>query len=561
MPFISASAISLYNSIRGGGAAASTLLLDLYPDSAAAYSLRKLSTAYTDSSIKVRRSSDNTEQDIGFVGNELDTTSLLSFVGSGDGFVTTWYDQSGAGNDATQINASNQPQIVSSGSVIKQNGKPNLQFDGSNDYFEASTVTTGNPKSIFIPTKFDSIGSTEKVIFDSITTNQSLLYKSISNRIGIGFGSFILTSYTATTDFILYSIFHNGSTSNVYIDSSTQIVNNQNLGTNAFNGLRIGAVRGSASLFFNGFIPEFIMWGSEQSSNKAGIETNINSYYNMYWDGSQTGLLDDYPNAAAAYSLRALNSEYTGAAIKARKTVEGETFVQDIGFLYDGSLDTASLLSFAGSDDVFVQIWYDQSGEGIDIENITASKQPKLVNNGILETKGGFPVAKFSGGQVLNATIQGDFLGVSGRTSFAAAYGDTVDSTFVRFSDNFDGLGAGADGISFAVGTGTDDVGVRNYQASPSINGSQTLPYALSDVVLMSHITTGSTGLTYIDSQAATGNAGLRGGSWYWGVGARSTTLTGALNGGIFEAIHFASDQSASRAAIETNINEHYNVY
>jgi len=46
-----------------------------------AYSLRKMTSKATNA-IKVRRSSDNTELDIGFSGNDLDTTSLLSFVGS-----------------------------------------------------------------------------------------------------------------------------------------------------------------------------------------------------------------------------------------------------------------------------------------------------------------------------------------------------------------------------------------------------------------------------------------------------------------------------------------------
>lgn len=58
-----------------------TGLLDSYPNAAAAYSLRKLRTAYSGSAIRVRRSSDNAEQDISFVGNDLDTTSMLDFVG------------------------------------------------------------------------------------------------------------------------------------------------------------------------------------------------------------------------------------------------------------------------------------------------------------------------------------------------------------------------------------------------------------------------------------------------------------------------------------------------
>ncbi len=65
---------------RSGGGGAS-LLLDTYTGAAVAYSLRQLRTAYTGAAIRVRRSSDNAEQDINFVGGDLDTQSLLDFVG------------------------------------------------------------------------------------------------------------------------------------------------------------------------------------------------------------------------------------------------------------------------------------------------------------------------------------------------------------------------------------------------------------------------------------------------------------------------------------------------
>ena len=54
------------------------LLLDTYPNAAVAYSLRKLRTAYTGAAIRVRRSSDNAEQDIGF--NDFNNT-LIDWVG------------------------------------------------------------------------------------------------------------------------------------------------------------------------------------------------------------------------------------------------------------------------------------------------------------------------------------------------------------------------------------------------------------------------------------------------------------------------------------------------
>lgn len=103
-------------------------LLDLFPNAAVAYSLRRLSKNYAGSAIRVRRGSDSAEQDIGFVDNELDTATLLSFVGASDGWVTTWYDQSGLGLDATQPTASVQPFIIEGGVLQLLNGKPCVRF-------------------------------------------------------------------------------------------------------------------------------------------------------------------------------------------------------------------------------------------------------------------------------------------------------------------------------------------------------------------------------------------------------------------------------------------------
>jgi hypothetical protein len=115
-------------------AAAQNLLLDDYPNAAAAYSLRKLDKDYTGSAIRVRRSNDNAEQDIGFIGTELDTASLKTFVGTGNsGFVTVWYNQADSAGifgtkNATQTTAANQPRIVNAGTVERANGKPTIRF-------------------------------------------------------------------------------------------------------------------------------------------------------------------------------------------------------------------------------------------------------------------------------------------------------------------------------------------------------------------------------------------------------------------------------------------------
>jgi hypothetical protein len=285
-------------------------VLDVYPTASAAYSLRLLRGAfYTSNAIRVRRSSDNTEQDIGFTtSGNLNTTALTSFVGAGNGFIVTWYDQSGNAANATQATQANQPQIVSSGSVLLQGANPTILFNGTSNFMDAAGVTTGNPKSIFVSTKNNYIGTLEKVLFDSVNTNQALLYKDPTNLIGIGFGTFITTTYTATTNFILYSVLHNSTTSNAYVNSANQIITNQNLGTNAFAGLRIGAVRGAASLYYSGNISEFIVYGSNQAANRIAIETNINNYYSVY------PVVSD-PDAQAFVSAAELTSQTQANAV------------------------------------------------------------------------------------------------------------------------------------------------------------------------------------------------------------------------------------------------------
>lgn len=122
------------------------LLLDSMIASAvfAGSSYMKLRAAYAGSAFRVRRSSDSTEQDIGFDATTglVDTAALLSFCSGTNGFVTTLYDQSGNANDLTQATAANQPQIITTGALhtypvnAVQPGdwqKNIFTFDGSND--------------------------------------------------------------------------------------------------------------------------------------------------------------------------------------------------------------------------------------------------------------------------------------------------------------------------------------------------------------------------------------------------------------------------------------------
>lgn len=118
-------------------------ILDRYT-ATIAFSLRKIRDSYGGSAIRVRRSSDSTEQNIGFNGYDLDTSALTSFVGAGDGFVTTWYDQVG-GNNAVQATGASQPLIVSGGTIQTEAGKPCIVFGLD------KTLVTGTVENITRP--------------------------------------------------------------------------------------------------------------------------------------------------------------------------------------------------------------------------------------------------------------------------------------------------------------------------------------------------------------------------------------------------------------------------
>jgi SPP1 family predicted phage head-tail adaptor len=265
--------------------AATSLLLDLYPSAATAYSLRKLRTAYTGSAIRVRRSSDNTEQDIGFVGNDLDTTALTTFCGAGNGFVTTWYDQSGNANNATQTTQASQPQIVSSGVIVLINTKPGLSFNGSSYRFNLPTISFSlNSISVIGVIKSNNLAS-NGFAFANPDSNRIYLGFILSSISYFGYGN-SATSFNlgaSTTNQELHELY-SGINSNAYknANSSTQITSS----TANENGadISIGSYGrvGTLANFYNGNIQEIIFYTTNQSSNRTGIESNINTHYAIY---------------------------------------------------------------------------------------------------------------------------------------------------------------------------------------------------------------------------------------------------------------------------------------
>jgi hypothetical protein len=272
-------------------------LLDDYSGAAAAYSLRLLRSAYTGDAIKVRRASDNTEQDIGFVNNELDTSALTTFCSGTNGFVKTWYDQSGNGRDATQTTAANQPQIVSSGSVITKGIKPAIDFNGTSDNLITPDYLSTSLTQFFITSVIDAVNTTGvKEIFSHynfVGDQRSFFYAIRDSNFSFN-GSQDGTSnnlhrYDSSgaivNDYLLYSAVVDTTISqkvqfykNNSAVASTSITptGTMNLLYNSTADFEIG--KGN----YSGTIQELIFYPSDQSSNRTDIETNINSFYSIY---------------------------------------------------------------------------------------------------------------------------------------------------------------------------------------------------------------------------------------------------------------------------------------
>jgi len=253
-----------------------TGLLNTYSGAAAAYSLRLLNNAYSGNAIKVRRSSDNAERDIAFTNNELDTASLETFASGTDAFVTTWYDQSGSGNDATQTTASVQPKIVQSGSVLLLNSKPAIDPSGDAQLNLSALSLNGNFNitnvSDFNDTGMPYGGAGGHFVY--FTTTTQVRYRL----------SGVTFNYTVPTmvdgDQLLMNINRSGNNMNYrHLGSEISTL----IDANPIEVFVIDRLfTGNGSL--NGPIAnqEIIIWNSDQSSNRTDIETNINDFYSIY---------------------------------------------------------------------------------------------------------------------------------------------------------------------------------------------------------------------------------------------------------------------------------------
>ena len=299
----SASAIARIN---GQALLTSSLLLDQYGTNAlVAYSLRKLSSSYSGNAIRVRRTNDNAELDIGFDSNgELDSSAIISFVGTGNnGHIAVWYDQSGNGHDGTGTTASRQPLIAESSGplfppqIITSNGKPSATNISGQTYFLTITTIplTSQPFTFFevyrdITVPGGGITTFDKMLFEGISDSgkpsnrvQSIhqnMPKQPKFQTFDSSGSQMTTS-TGTpndTDLHVYTKMINGASTVFRTDQNALAITGTPLSAAAFGGTA-PFTQETLQIFQKVYLSEFIIYSADKTSEFTGIEDNMQTYY------------------------------------------------------------------------------------------------------------------------------------------------------------------------------------------------------------------------------------------------------------------------------------------
>ena len=280
--------------------------LDTYTGAAAAYSVRLLRTAYTGDIMRVRRAPDNVEADVGFDGsNELSLTSPISNTSDAQSYtdfadfvdhtgipkqawVRYWYDQSGNSIDAEESTATNQPPIYTAGALITDNGKPAISFNGGDQQLQTTGFGTGTNRFITHVANVTGGGDGYEnvwIFLESIstwTTGNFLQYYTSDPSTGSILNSPVsardITGSSAINQQRLGTFEALTATSEFYINGSSQGNGTATI-TALEDELSIANFTGNRALMK---FQEMIIWNSDQSSNRTGIEGNINTYFSIY---------------------------------------------------------------------------------------------------------------------------------------------------------------------------------------------------------------------------------------------------------------------------------------
>ena len=218
------------------------------------------------------------------IGETYGITDIPAADDTVNGYVQTWYDQSGEGNDAEQIAADKQPKIVDggvlvSGGILSDGAGTFLEFDSTLsitdefDIFFTGTATASNWTTL------------QRSPYGFSTNSDYPRFNDDSYRYTINGTDSGLTNYNsgftigADTPFI-YNFNRNSSDSVGCQINGTAQTNRATLsGTHKISQLfRRGT---NTTQIWDGTMSEMIFYDSDQTANRPAIETNIANQYGI----------------------------------------------------------------------------------------------------------------------------------------------------------------------------------------------------------------------------------------------------------------------------------------
>lgn len=262
-------------------------------------------------------------------------------------------------------------------------------------------------------------------------------------------------------------------------------------------------------------------------------------------------LLDDYPGAGVAYSLRKLDKDYGGFAVEVRRSSDGNT--QNIGFS-NNDFDTASLNSFCSGTSCRVRTWYDQSGNGRDAVQTTVANQPLIYASGSVILINGKPAINWPDYSQAYWLRNNSFNFAQPNTVFTALY--------------YNGASSRQDYVFDTGGSATRSILLHLEGDNKwSIFSGNLLSEAAADLtprqLLFTQLHNSTTSVVRKNgTQTIFGNAGTQSfaGITIGNFGQNPSPLFNH-SGSIHEIIIYPANKTTDFAAIETNINTYYSIY
>lgn len=278
-----------------------TGILDTYTGATAAYSTRRLTNTYSGSLMRIRRSSDGVQLDVGYDSNgHLDTAAIVTFAGGNACTVSVWKDQSGNGLDLTQTTTGSQPQIYNGSSFFSVGSGSRVGMIFAADFLErsagdlhsgsfycASAVRTGIVGNEQIFCQDDAgVGGTARVAQYLRTGSAANTARCVVfDTTGANYADNTASSTVANnTDYVISAGGEHAKVEafvNNTSDGSTSIGADLRHGSERFT---VGANSHSTSpaAFWSGRIAEVIIWdGAQSTSNRTGIVTDIDTYFSI----------------------------------------------------------------------------------------------------------------------------------------------------------------------------------------------------------------------------------------------------------------------------------------